>query len=416
MKSITDYVDFNDTSLERKYSDRRIPMATLYEAYFDGDVDLPDDEGIYDLLADRDLFVKYWLTPEHFKWAVTNFLPEVLIHSKEQDKRIVREHYDRGNDFFEWFLGERMVYTSGFFENSDQTLKTAQDNKMNLVCEKLQLEPGDKLLDIGCGWGTLVAHAAKHYGVDATGVTLAEEQTRYANRRMRDWGIDDRARVLCKDYREIPDEKFDKIVSLEMVEHVGVKNLQNYYDGVYDLLTDEGIFLVQWTGLRRGLRPEDMIWGLFMNKYVFPGADASLCPAPMIKATEKSNFEMHSMENITEHYGWTIRKWHENWMHHREDVLDAYGERWYRVWHFFLAWSSIIAKQGNAACFQVVMNKNLDHYDRSKYITNDATELGDRSSDDLSEPSLPSLDEDSPWEEQQEVPEPDIAVAEQPAE
>ncbi|MGM0559064.1 MAG: class I SAM-dependent methyltransferase [Myxococcota bacterium] len=392
MKALSDYVEFRDDSLRRKYADRRIPMATLYEAYFDGDVEIPDDEGIYDLLENRDLFVKYWLTPKHFQWAVTNFLPEVLIHSKDQDTRIVREHYDRGNDFFEWFLGERMVYTSGFFNDEDESLEQGQDQKLNLTCQKLQLQEGESLLDIGCGWGTTIGHAAMHYGVDGTGVTLAEEQTQYANRRFKEWGIDDHARVLCKDYRDIPERKFDKIVSLEMVEHVGVKNLQSYYDGVYDLLEDDGLFLIQWTGLRRGLRPEDLIWGLFMNKYIFPGADASLPAASMLKPMEKAGFEMHSMENITHHYGWTIRKWHDNWMRNKDKVVDAYGERWYKVWHFFLAWSTIIARQGNAQCYQVLLNKNLDHFDRSIY-TFGGTSLGDRKTGgELAEPALPSID------------------------
>lgn len=404
MKALSDYVEFRDDSLRRKYADRRIPMATLYEAYFDGDVELPDDEGIYDLLENRDLFVKYWLTPKHFQWAVTNFLPEVLIHSKDQDTRIVREHYDRGNDFFEWFLGERMVYTSGFFNDENEPLEQGQDQKLNLTCQKLQLQEGESLLDIGCGWGTTVGHAAMHYGVDATGVTLAQEQTKYANRRFEEWGIDDSARVLCKDYREIPDRKFDKIVSLEMVEHVGVKNLQGYYDGVYDLLEDDGLFLLQWTGLRRGLRPEDLIWGLFMNKYVFPGADASLPAASMLKYMEKAGFEMHSMEHITHHYGWTIRKWHDNWIKNKDKVVSEYGERWYKVWHFFLAWSTIIARQGNAQCYQVLLNKNLDHFDRSIY-TYGGTSLGDRKTGgELSEPALPSIDsEDWSWMDEPNV-------------
>jgi cyclopropane fatty-acyl-phospholipid synthase-like methyltransferase len=322
---------------------------------------------------------------------VTNFLPEVLIHSQDQDKRIVREHYDRGNDFFEWFLGERMVYTSGYFTDPEQSVETAQDQKMNLVCNKLQLEEGESLLDIGCGWGTLVAHSAMHYGVDATGVTLAREQTDFANARIDKWGISDDARVLCKDYREIPDRRFDKIVSLEMVEHVGVKNLDDYYKGVYDLLEDDGVFLLQWTGLRRGLRPEDLIWGLFMNKYIFPGADASLCLAPMTKSMEKAGFEIQHVENVSIHYAWTIRKWHDNWMAHRDEVLATYGERWYRIWHFFLAWSTIIAEQGNAACFQVVMNKNLDHYDRTRWV---GTSLTPTVATPLDEPALPSLDEE----------------------
>jgi len=120
MKRLTDHVVFNDKKLARKYATARIPISTLYEAYFDGDLDIPGD--MRALLRDRDLFVKYTLTPMHLKWAVTNFVPEVAIHSKEQDQRIVREHYDRGDDFFGWFLGERMVYTSGFFLNPNESV------------------------------------------------------------------------------------------------------------------------------------------------------------------------------------------------------------------------------------------------------------------------------------------------------
>lgn len=377
MDAITDHFRFNDRKLARKYKTQKIPMATLYEAYFDGDVDLVSD--IYDFLDERDKFVKYSLTLEHFKWAATNFLPEVLIHSQSQDKRIVREHYDRGNDFFEWFLGDTMVYTSAFYEDADDDLDQAQRNKMDLVCQKLQLEPGDKFLDIGCGWGTLVKYAAKHYDVEAVGVTLAEEQTEWANNRIAEEGLEDQAEVLCRDYRELPQEEFDKIASLEMVEHVGVKNLSNYYDEVYNLLKDEGLFYLQWTGLRNDLRWEDLIWGLFMNKYVFPGADASLSLWPMARAMEKANFEIHSIENVTNHYGLTLKDWHDNWRDNKDKVLRNYGERWYRIWNFFLAWSTQIARQGNAACFQVVMNKNLDSFDRYRWVDEDADEsLGER--------------------------------------
>ncbi len=380
MNKLTDYVVFNDKKLARRYSTKRIPMSTLYEAYFDGDIDIPGD--IYAFLRNRNLFVKYTLTPQHLKWAVTNFVPEVAIHSKSQDERIVREHYDRGNDFFGWFLGERMVYTSGFFENPNETLEQGQDHKMDLVCKKLQLKPGERLLDIGCGWGTLTRHAAKYYGADATGVTIAERQTEFGNGRIKEWGLEDRARILCKDYRDIPaNQTFDKISSLEMVEHVGVKNLVSFYEQVRDLLSDEGLFLLQWTGLRRGLRPEDLIWGLFMNKYIFPGADASLPPAGMLKAMEKAGWETHSVENVSIHYAWTIKKWHDNWLSNKDAVVKTYGERWFRIWHMFLAWSTIIAEQGNASCFQVVLNKNLDHYDRTRWVTNKSVVLGDRTKD-----------------------------------
>jgi len=373
MKPLADYVVFRDRALERRYARRKIPMATLYEAYFDGAIDIPGDLGHF--LRNRDLFVTYSLTWKHLVWAFTHFIPEVAIHSKDQDRRIVREHYDRGNDFFAAFLGERMVYTSAYFRGPADTLEQAQDNKMNLVCRKLQVEPGDTLLDIGCGWGTLVRHAARHYGVDATGVTIAERQTAFANERIRAEGLEDRARVLCQDYRDIAGGPFDKISSLEMVEHVGVKNLVPFYRLVRDVLADDGLFLLQWTGLRRGLRPEDLIWGLFMNKYVFPGADASLCPSRMMAAMEKGGFEVHSVENVSAHYGWTIERWQGNWLANKDLILERYGERWFRIWHFFLGWSTIIGEQGSAACFQVVLHKNLDRYDRRRWIMGGVTAL-----------------------------------------
>jgi cyclopropane fatty-acyl-phospholipid synthase-like methyltransferase len=243
---------------------------------------------------------------------------------------------------------------------------------MNRVCQKALVEPGHKLLDVGCGWGTLTRQAAVKFGADATGVTISKNQTEFGNERLAKAGVSDRARILCLDYRDIPATKYDRITSLEMVEHVGVKNLSSFYEQVKDLLTDDGLFLLQWTGLRRGLRPEDLIWGLFMNKYIFPGADASLCPSAMLKPLEKSGWELHSAENVSIHYAWTIQRWHEHWLSNQAKVVAKYGERWFRIWHLFLAWSSSIAEQGNAACFQLVLNKNLDGYDRTRWVRNAA--------------------------------------------
>lgn len=378
-KTLSDYLVFTDPKLQQRWGDGPVPMSTLYDAYFDGAIDIPGD--LYDFLRNRKSMVKYSLTWTHLKWAVTNFIPEVAIHSKDQDRRIVREHYDRGNDFFGWFLGERMVYTSGFFQSPSESLEKAQDNKMELVCRKLQLEQGERLLDIGCGWGTLTRHAARYHGVDATGVTIAERQTEFGNKRIADWGLSKTARIECRDYRDIPGgQKFDKISSLEMVEHVGVKNLRAFYDQVHELLADDGLFLLQWTGLRRGLRPEDLIWGLFMNRYIFPGADASLCPSAMLKVMEKAKFESHSVENISTHYGWTIKRWYDNWESNRAEIVAAYGDRWFRIWRFFLAWSTIIAEQGNAACFQVILHKNADQFDRTRWIRQRSPILGEAAS------------------------------------
>jgi len=377
---IEKYLRFHDRKLAEKFSRGKVPMTTLYEAYFDGQVDILGD--IYDFLDDRDRFICYELTAEHVKFLFKNFIPEVTIHSKDQDRRIVRAHYDRGNDFFGAFLGDRMVYTAGYFKDgpAKSTLEEAQDEKMHRCCRKLDLKPGEKLVDIGCGWGTLVRHAALHYGADATGITISKNQTDFGNARIEKAGVADRARLLCLDYRDTPKRAFDKIVSLEMVEHVGVKNLQNYFSQMFDLLKDNGRFVLQWTGLRRagfdgvppiGLRAEDMIWGLFMSKYIFPGADASLPLSDMMRYAEKAGFEIHAVENVSIHYAWTIEAWHKNWIANKKQVLETYGERWFRIWHLFLAWSGRIAKQGNAACFQVTFNKNRNDFDRAQYVGSD---------------------------------------------
>ena len=375
MTKLTDFVVFHDQKLAARYANEPIPMSTLFEAYFDGAVDLPADLDAF--LDARHRLVKYTLTPEHFRFFFTRMIPEVAIHSKAQDERIVREHYDRGDDFFGAFLGERMVYTSGFFATPGESLEQAQDNKLDMVCKKLMVEPGDSMLDIGCGWGTLARHAAKKFGADATGITISKNQTAFGNDRIKAWSVEDKARILCLDYRDIPARRWKKISSLEMVEHVGVKNFPKFLAQVYGLLEDDGLFLLQWTGLRRGggdgvpvigLRPEDLIWGLFMNKYIFPGADASLPLSDVVKGMEKAGFEIHSAENISIHYSHTIRAWHQNWISNRDQILAAYGERWYRIWHLFLGWSTRIGLQGNAACFQVVANKNLDGFDRNVYI------------------------------------------------
>ena len=375
MSKLTDHIVFNDKKLAARYENGgKIPLDTLFEAYFDGAIDLKGD--IYALLDDRYVLGKHQFTPEHVKYFVTKFVPEFAVHSKKLDTELVRWHYDRGNDFFAAFLGERMIYTSAWFTHPGQTLEEGQDQKMDMVCQKLMLKPTDTLLDIGCGWGTLATHAAKYYGVTSTGVTLSKNQTEFGNSRIAAAGLSNRAHIECKDYRDIAKGRYNKISNLEMVEHVGVKNLVPFYKQVYDLLDDQGLFLMQWTGLRRGSKVEDLVWGLFMAKYIFAGADASLPLAPMMNAMEKAGFEIHSVENVTTHYRYTLKKWHDNWLSNAETVKKTYGERWFRIWHVFLAWAVTVSQQGTAACFQVLAHKNLNEFDRTIWMGKQS--LGER--------------------------------------
>ncbi|WNG36487.1 methyltransferase domain-containing protein [Archangium violaceum] len=366
-------------SVAARYQHGKTPITHLIEDYIHERVDIPGD--FRDFIRERVQVAEYSFVGDHFKFLFSHFLPEVLIHSREQDERIGKAHYDRGNDFFSWFLGPRMIYTSGFFQSPEDTLEEAQDRKMKLVCEKLQLERGERYLDIGCGWGTLVAHAARDYGVDATGITIAEKGTEYGNAQIARLGQSATARILNKDYRDIPNQTFDKISCLEMAEHVGVRKFQAFMQQVYGLLADDGLFYLQIAGLRAkkghlGFHMEDLVWGLFMNKYIFPGADASMPLSFVVENMEKAGFEIHSVENVGIHYSLTISRWYDNWMAHRAQVVKTYGEWWFRLWQVFLGWSVHIAAQGSSTCFQVVANKNLDGFNRMRWLS--GVNLGER--------------------------------------
>jgi cyclopropane fatty-acyl-phospholipid synthase-like methyltransferase len=377
-KTIHDFVTFRDSDLDRSWSGKKVPMSDVYEAFIDGRIDIPQEK--WDPFFDsRHDTMAFRITDSHLKWGVTNFLPEVMLHSKKQDKRIVGEHYNRGNDFFEWFLGPAMVYTAAWFENEHTTLEEAQYKKIDRCCEKLKLKAGETLLDIGCGWGTFAARAAKQYKAKTLGVCLAEEQVAFGLQRIKDYGVTDLAKVEVCDYRNVGGQ-FDKIVSLEMVEHVGIKNLDTYFKKAHELLKDDGLFVLQWTGIRNlynpqnplsafQLQPEDLIWGLFMSRYIFPGADASLPLSGMLRAAEDAGFEIADVENMSTHYVRTLRAWRDLWVTNKDVVVKTYGERWYRLWHFFLHWSALIGDQGTGFTYQVVMHKNGANVDRVKLRT-----------------------------------------------
>jgi cyclopropane fatty-acyl-phospholipid synthase-like methyltransferase len=276
-----------------------------------------------------------------------------------------------------------MDYTSGIVCDLTQkeTLEELQDNKLTLVCEKLDLhdlQPNgtshqmmactsvlitvpDRLLDIGCGWGTLIIHATKNHGCQATGVTLARKQTAFATDRAMENSVLYRARILCMDFREVPNTygkgAFTKIVSLEMAEHVGIRRYQAFLKQVYDLLDDDGIFVSQVAGFRPCWQYENLIWffatfffslclcafirhplrGLFMNKYGFPGADASCSLSWVVSQFESAGFKVKNIDILGVHYSATIYRCYKNWVSNKEAVIAKYGDRWYRVWVFFLA-------------------------------------------------------------------------------
>ena len=373
--SLPELISVRDKAVGDRYSGKKIvPIGHFVEDFINGRIDVNCD--VQALLQQRNRFFDYSFIPHHYNFFFSKFIPSVAIHSRKQDDRIIRNHYERGNDFFGGFLGDRMVYTSAFFKTGKEDLETAQDAKMDLVCQKLQMEKGHKHLDIGCGWGTLVAHSAKYYGTDATGITIAQDGADYGNQQIKDWGVEDKARILRMDYREIPQQKYDRITCLEMAEHVGVKYFGKFMKQINDLLTDDGLFYLQIAGLKAGIHKESMVWGLFMSEYIFPGADASMPLSFVVKRLENAGFEIHTVENVGIHYSQTIQLWYYNWQSNKEAILKAYGEWWYRLWEVFLGWSVDIAAQGNSTAFQIVCNKNLDQFNRKRWFG--GIELGER--------------------------------------
>ncbi|KAI5279188.1 Sphingolipid C9-methyltransferase 2, partial [Ascosphaera aggregata] len=345
--------------------------------YFDGKVDFKGDA--LEVMEYRHDWAAFKFTMGLYKFFLTGMIPEVIMHTQSQgqlypyirktdfttDEEQVREHYDRGDDFYSWFLGPRMVYTSGIISdvNREETLEELQDNKLAIVCEKVGLKPGDTVLDLGCGWGTFAKYASIHYGAHVTGITLGRNQTAWGNKSLQNANIpESQSKILCADYRDTPSIPggYKKITCLEMAEHVGIRHFSTFLAQVYDMLDDDGVFFLQYAGLRKSWQYEDLIWGLFMNKYIFPGADASTPLGFVVDRLEAAGFEIKGIDTIGVHYSATLWRWYRNWLGNREKVEAKYGKRWFRIWEFFLAYSTITSRQGGATCFQITLVKNLN--------------------------------------------------------
>ena len=351
-RPVEHYLDFHSEADRIKYHGKnKIPMETFYEKYFDGAVSIKGDT--LDALEYRHDWVNFRMTLSLYRFFLTSFIPEMIMHTRSQgmwkqffkcratrlttaDEEQVRDHYDRGDDFYSWFLGPRMIYTSGIISDikKEESLEQLQDNKVAIVCQKVDLQRGEKMLDIGCGWGTLAKYASTEYGAEVTGITLGRNQTAWGNNALRKAKIEEsQSRILCMDYRDIPvpEGGYKKITCLEMAEHVGVRHLSSFFTQVHDMLDDDGVFFLQIAGLRKFWQYEDLIWGLFMNKYIFPGADASTPLGFVTDKLEGAGFEVKSIDNVGVHYSATLWRWYRNWIANKDKVVGKYGNRWFRV-------------------------------------------------------------------------------------
>jgi cyclopropane-fatty-acyl-phospholipid synthase len=280
--------------------------------------------------------------------------------SRRDNKKLIQFHYDISNNFYALFLGDEMQYSCGYFTDPGNSLDQAQYDKLDIICRKLRLKPEEKLLDIGCGWGGLICHAAQNYGVKAHGVTLSQKQFDYTAEKVKRLGIEDRVTIELRDYSTLEDT-YDKIASIGMFEHIGLANMPKYFQKINSLLRDRGILLNHGISRHakptrraaRKIRPERRL----LLKYIFPGSEIDNV-GHTIDLLEINRFEVHDVEALREHYALTTRHWYKRLMARKEEAINFVGIEKFRIWALYLAGVSIGFTDGSIHICQIVATKH----------------------------------------------------------
>ncbi len=262
----------------------------------------------------------------------------VGLHTIRRDAQSVRHHYDVSNRFYELVLGRAMTYSCALFDPPDADLAEAQAAKHDLICRKLGLRPGQRLLDVGCGWGAMARHAATHHGVEVVGVTISPAQAEWARARIEADGLAGRIEIRLQDYREVDDGPFDAVSSIGMFEHVGAERMQTYFGHLHDLLVTGGRLLNHAIS-----RPADQPPGIdadsFIGRFVFPDGEL-IEVGTVVTAMQRAGFEVRHAENLREHYTRTLRNWVANLEHHWDECVAEVGVNRARIWRLYMAGSA----------------------------------------------------------------------------
>ena len=329
-------------------------LAKLGEAYVEGHIDV---EGpIREVLRAAETLSRFLGGDKKGR------RPRLLnLHTRSRDAKAIQYHYDVSNDFYALFLDREMVYSCAYFKTGDEDIHTAQAQKLDHICRKLRMEPGDRFLDIGCGWGALVRWAAKHYGVDATGITLSRNQHRLANERIAAEGLSERCRVLLQDYRDVPGEGvFDKISSVGMFEHVGLKNLPVYFGAMHRLLKDGGVAMNHGiTAIDPDSRAVGLGAGEFIGKYVFPHGELPHLSLAL-REMSAAGLEVMDVETLRLHYARTLWHWSARLEERLAEARKHTDEKRVRIWRTYLAGCAHAFESRWVTIQQVVVTKTLN--------------------------------------------------------
>jgi cyclopropane-fatty-acyl-phospholipid synthase len=350
---------------------RRIVTAPgelgMARAYVSGDLELQGS--IWALLELRDRIPDVQLEPKMMLrlvrelggWREVRPVPppdeEVRLrgrrHSKARDAAAISHHYDVSNAFYRLVLGPSLTYSCAVWHDPDDTLEAAQANKYELICRKLDLRPGVRLLDVGCGWGGMVMHAAQNHGVQAVGITISRQQAELAEKRVAEAGLSDQVQIRVQDYREVADGPYDGISSIGMFEHVGEARLAEYFECLGRLMRPEGRLLNH--GISRPARSEKarLPRRSFINRYVFPDGELHEV-GRVISITQDAGFEVRHVESLREHYALTLRRWVANLEEHWDEAVSEVGAPRARVWRLYMAGSAINFEAGRTQVHQIL--------------------------------------------------------------
>jgi cyclopropane-fatty-acyl-phospholipid synthase len=332
----------------------RPTLGKIAKAYVEGQIDIEGD--VRETIAIGERLVSDHASTYQRRSALFNW----WRHTRPGDRRAIQHHYDVGNEFYGLWLDRNRVYSCAYFKTADDSLDLAQENKLDHICRKLMLKPGDRFLDIGCGWGALIIWAARHYGVKAMGITLSDEQHAYANQRIKELGLQGQCEAHLTDYRDLAeDDQFDKIASVGMFEHVGKKNLQVYFEKIYSLLKPGGLVMnhgITTNSLDDRALGSDI--GTFVDEYVFPGGEL-VNVSRVIREMATSGIELWDAECLRPHYAKTLWEWVARLEAKAARARELVGERRYRIWRIYMAGSAYAFERGWISIFQLLGGKQL---------------------------------------------------------